>query len=251
RESKSTLDFKLGVVLSGMLENKSGEWATFEIDSTLLTTVSGATKFTLMPSDWYLFNISENKIMIPKGKMLGDFTISIDKAKFLADSSSLNATYALPVRLTASSADSLLVGTKDYTIIVIKYISEKSGTYYVRGKQVQINDNGEEIGGSLNEYFKTDWSQNTTRNLTTLSSNNCKMKGIGTEVSDEMILTFDSNNSVELSAASTGVTEFTGNYDNGVYNLKYKYIKGGKTYRVNEYLKQRNDPENDLRYEEW
>ena len=49
REGKDKLDFKLGVVLSGLRENKTDKWVTFELAPDLLTTVPGASAFTLMP----------------------------------------------------------------------------------------------------------------------------------------------------------------------------------------------------------
>lgn len=256
RENETQLEFKLGVVLAGLRENKTDQWVTFQVDTTLLDSVAGASGFTLLPEDWYSFSISENKIIIPKGKFLGDFTISIDKAKFTADPLSLTKKYALPVRLLETSADSILKGTdviagKHYTILVVKYINEYSGTYYVRGKQEELDVNGNVVAGSLKEYNHMDWSRNKTRVATTTGLNQYEMTGMGNETSDKMKVNVAAGNVVTLTSSVLPVTDLGCTYTDGVYNFKYKYVKGGKTYQVDESLKQRNDPENDLRFEEW
>ncbi|WP_298652240.1 DUF1735 domain-containing protein [uncultured Proteiniphilum sp.] len=258
RENQSTLDFKLGVVLAGMLENKTDQWATFEIDPSLLQTVEGASSFSLLPEDWYDFDITDNKITIPKGKFLGDFTIKIDKAKFTADPLSLGRTYALPVRILESSADSILAGDnitpgKDYTVLVVKYISGYSGTYYVRGEQIELNAQGNEIEGSKTIYSHPDWSRNKTRTFTTLSPSECEITGIGAEDSEKMKIIFGTDHAITLSSSSLNITDLGSSYDTEreEYHLRYSYIKSGKVFQVDEHLKQRNDPENELRFEEW
>lgn len=256
RQDKDQLEFKLGVVLAGLRENKNGHWVTFEIDTLLLDSIPGASAFTLLPEDWYSFDISEHKINIPAGKFLGDFTISIDKAKFTADPLSLTKKYALPVRLIETSADSILrgddvVAPRDYTILVVKYISSYSGTYYVRGEQVELDVNGNPVESTKSEYNHVDWIKNKTRLFTTTTISDCEMTGMGVQTSDKMKVTFGVNNAVTLSTVTIPVTDLGCTFADGVYRFKYEYTKGGKTYRVDEYLKQRNDPENDLRFEEW
>lgn len=258
REDESQLEFKLGVVLAGLRENKTDQWATFEVDTTLLDSIVGATGFTLLPEDWYSFSISGQKIIIPKGEFLGDFTISIDKAKFTADPLSLTKNYALPVRIVEASADSVLRGSgdgvtaaKDYTIVVVKYINEYSGTYYVRGSQEELDVNGNPVDGTLKEYYHVDWVKNKTRAFTTTALNQCEMTGMGNETSDKLKVDIAAGNVVTLTSSVLPVTDLGCTFADGVYRFKYEFIKGGKTYRVDEYLKQRNDPENDLRFEEW
>jgi hypothetical protein len=256
RENESQLEFKLGVVLAGLRENKTDQWATFEVDTTLLDSVAGASGFTLLPEDWYSFDITENKIIIPKGKFLGDFTISIDKAKFTADPLSLTKEYALPVRLLETSADSILEGddviaARNYTILVVKYINEHSGTYYVRGSQVELDGGGNPMDSTLTEYYHVDWIRNKTRVAITTGLNQCEMTGMGSQTSDKMKLDIAAGHVVTLTSSVLPVTDLGCTYVDGVYNFKYQYIKGGKTYQVDEFLKQRNDPENDLRFEEW
>lgn len=256
REGEDKLEFKLGVVLAGLRENKQNHWATFEIDPALLPQIDTAHKLKMLPADWYTLSVTDNKIVIPKGAFLGDFTISIDKAKFTADPLSLSTTYAIPVRILETSADSILRGNaivarKDYTVLVVKYISENSGTYYVKGEQIELDASGNEIADTKKSYFHVDWSQNTTRDLTNITLADCEMKGLGTEISEKMLVTFGVDKAVTLSTVSLAVTDLGCTYSEGIHNFKYTYKKGAKTFKVNEFLKQRNDPENELRFEEW
>ena len=256
RASSDQLTFKLGVAIGGLRENKQDHWVTFELDTTLLDSIPGAEVFQLLPEDWYSFDISENKIIIPKGEFLGDFTISIDKEKFSADPLSLSKTYALPVKILDSSLDSILRGDevtnpKDYTIVVVKYINEYSGVHYVRGRQVELDSNGEVIDGSLQEYYFEDWIKNTTRNLVTVNPTECDMSGIGRSALDKMRLHVGDDNTLTLSKLTVDIVDLGCSFEDGVYHLQYEYTKSGKTFRVEESMKQRNDPEKDLRFEEW
>lgn len=257
RESSEKLDFKLGVVLAGLRENKTDQWATFEIAPDLLTTVAGASAFTLMPADWYSFSIAENKITIPKGKFMGDFTISIDKAKMGADPLALTNKYAIPVRILDSSADSVL-STKNYTILVVKFISENSGTYYVRGMQSEYNTTLlDTIAGTTKKYYVQDWSKNKTRVFSTLTPTECDMAGMGFDATEKMKVTFGANKAVTLASSAANATIAINdlgssyNAETKEFHFLYTYLKSGKTFKVDEYLKLRNDPENDLRFEEW
>lgn len=257
RESEEKLDFKLGVVLAGLRENKADQWATFEIAPDLLTTVAGASAFTIMPADWYTLSITENKIIIPKGKFMGDFTISIDKAKMAADPLSLTKKYAIPVRLLDSSADSILPAKK-YTIIVVKYIGENSGTYYARGVQAEYNTlTNDTVVGTTKKYYIADWSKNKTRTSTTLNLTDCDIAGMGFDATEKLKVSFGANKAVTLSTSAANstitVVDKGSSYDPATkeFHFTYTYLKAAKTYKVDEYLKLRNDPENDLRFEEW
>lgn len=258
RASSDKVSFKLGAVLAGLRENTSNKWVTFELAPDLLTTVPGANAFTLMPSDWYTLSVTDNKFIIPKGKMLGDFTITIDKAKMAADPLALTKTYALPIRLLKTSADSILAN-RNYTIVVVKYISENSGTYYVRGKQSEYNTLTQDtVAGTTKKYYVEDWTRNTTRISSTLNLSDCELKGLGFDATAQyMNVTFAANKSVVLTTSSRNlantIVDLGSTYDatKKEYHFVYSYVKDGKTYKVDEYLKQQNDPENDLRFEEW
>ena len=77
------------------------------------------------------------------------------------------------------------------------------------------------------------------------------MTGLGVETSDKIKVNISADHAVTLLSSVLPITDLGSTFANGIYTFKYQYVKGGKTFRVDETLKQRNDPENDLRFEEW
>jgi len=143
-----TMQIKFGVALGGVRENTKDRWVKFRLDSGLLQTVTGANAFTLLPKAYYsmILPTGDSTFIIPSGKTIGDLVLKINKDAFTADPLSLTKKYALPIRIYETSVDLILKGNdvtpaKDYTIIVIKYISEKSGTYYVKGSETDVAAN--------------------------------------------------------------------------------------------------------------
>jgi hypothetical protein len=94
------LDF--GIYLGGVIENNEERWAKFTIDPTLLA----STPYVLMPSDYYTLS-NTNTITIPSGDWVGKITIKLDSIKFLNDPEAAHYHYAIPFRLTETSADSI------------------------------------------------------------------------------------------------------------------------------------------------
>jgi hypothetical protein len=249
------MQLKLGVVLAGKRENTVNESVTFSIDPTLLTTVPGASAFKLMPATYYTLSNS-NTITIPAGKFTGDITVTLNKALFTADPLAVSKTYAIPVRITKSTTDSILIGNstvpaKDYTILVVKYISPLHGTYYHKGVQDRLNSTGTVV--ETNRYTNKDLSKNLTWDLTSLSLNEVSTPGAGNKTNASLKLT-RTNNAVAVSAIS-GATAVSGS---GTYEpvkrefyLNYSFTQGADKFNVLDTLVLRQAPELDLRFEEW
>ncbi|MDP2115509.1 MAG: hypothetical protein Q8K69_15795, partial [Bacteroidota bacterium] len=70
------------------------------------------------------------------GDHSGTVTLKADSAKFLADLSTLVATYALPLRITSADADSVLKA-KNYAVIGLKYENMLFGNYWHGGVTVE------------------------------------------------------------------------------------------------------------------
>lgn len=115
------LDF--GIYLAGVIENNENRWAKFTIDPTLLA----STAYELMPANYYTLS-NPNTINIPAGEFIGKLTITLDSVKFLSDPEATSYHYAIPLRITEASTDSIHgdLGTK---ILVIKYINHYEGSY--------------------------------------------------------------------------------------------------------------------------
>ena len=258
RES-NTMQIKFGVALGGVRENSKDHWVKFRLDPGLLQTVPGASAYTMLPDAYYsmILPFGDSTFIIPSGKTIGDLVLSINKSEFTSDPFATTKYYALPIRIYETSADSILKGNeivsaKDYTIIVIKYIDEKSGTYYVKGVET---DNTTNISTT---YSFSDLIKNKTRDLSTLSLDRIEMGGLGTRNASslfKLLITLNVDKSVSISTAIGGVTvvDMGSSYDvvNKIFNLKYSYVFDNKMYTVDEQIIQRQDPELDLRFEEW
>jgi hypothetical protein len=133
------LKLDIGVYLAGVLENKEERWVRFTIDPTLLA----GTEYELMPADYYSLS-NANTMTIPSGDYIGRLTVTLDSVKFLNDPEAVNYHYAIPFRLTETSADSINAnqGTR---ILVIKYINRVEGFYNSSGSFTTYEEEGAEM----------------------------------------------------------------------------------------------------------
>jgi len=276
RSNQDELVFKIGVGLGGLRDNKTGYQVDYRIDTDLFTEVDGAESLVLLPADCYtgIDKTGVNTFVIPKGKMIGDCPIKINKDKFVNLSGSLGIKYALPLRLltATATADSVPAG-KDWTIIVIKYVDEKSGTYYCKGWQGEWDKVKNAVDRrTVQAYSKYDWSQNKTRVLTTRSLSVFDMAGMGNlsgnEPTDHLLINLvngqvtlesttytekDKDTGVTVTKNCNAIVDMGSSYNpqTKIFTLDYFYTKGEKTYKVFEELKLRQDVEKDLKFEVW
>lgn len=131
------LDF--GVYLAGVLNNDKEQWVKFELDPSLLS----GTSYEMMPKDYYTMS-NDSKFIIPRGKHIGAITIKLDSTKFVNDPKAVKAHYALPFRLTETSADSIL-SKQSTKILTVKYMSHYAGYYNQTGSYKTYDANGNEI----------------------------------------------------------------------------------------------------------
>jgi len=254
------MQFKVGVALAGVRENNREETVTYTIDPTLLTSVAGAGVFKLLPANYYTIS-SPDKMVVPKGGLIGDVTVTLNRDLFTADPEALTNTYALPLRIVSSTTDSVLRGNatisaKDYTILVVKYISPQHGTYYHKGIQEKVNDLGNVL--ETVRYTNKDLIRNTTWDLSTLSLNEVRTTGVGNKTNASLRLLTAPNQTVSINAVSgAAVTTGNGTYDPSKreYYLQYSFTQGSgatlERFSVKDTLILRQPPEKDLRFEEW
>ena len=134
------LKLDVGVYLAGVLENKEERWVRFAIDPTLLA----GTDYELMPANYYTLSNS-NTMTIPSGEYIGRLTITLDSARFLADPDAVSYHYAIPIRLTETSADSVNANN-DTKIVVIKFITRVEGFYNHTGTYTTYEEGGTVMG---------------------------------------------------------------------------------------------------------
>ncbi|MFI3305799.1 MAG: DUF1735 domain-containing protein [Rikenellaceae bacterium] len=284
REDSATLDFEMGVVLSGIRDNQIEREVLLAYDEELLYSIEGAENFELLPEDLYETSLVNNRFTIPVGSYLGTFDLKIDRDKFAALDGSLENTYAIPYRIVDAQVDSILRGdattaAKDYTIYVVKYANEYSGTYYAYG--VRTNGSTGEVSyygdytDSMEDFeidtldpMDIDLIYCPERVFTTTG-----LRTVTTSLSDHgdttlgfLHLEYDDAYTLNLSVTSSSILEFedltsdlaieevvlaADPEDAKVLRLYYKYTYGGVEYTVKEMLVQRQDPEYDLHFEEW
>lgn len=259
------MDFKVGVALGGKRENNEEEYAEFIVDPSLLDdeTLTEGNDFKLLPASYYTLS-DDKRMVIPEGEFIGDVTVSLNREAFTSDSLATENTYALPLRITKTSADSIasgkfgasgnaLVKPKDYTILVVKYISPYHGTYYHKGQQNRVDTTGAVI--ETVTYWDKDLSRNQTWELSTLELNKVKTSGIGDKNNGSLILEVEEgSNSVEVTSGKPAfVVSGSGTYDesNRAFYLNYDYKFQNKNYMVMDTLILRRPPEQDLFFEEW
>lgn len=258
------MQFKVGVAMGGKRSNDQDEFADFVIDPTLLTTITGANVFTLLPENYYTLS-NANKMIIPKGEFIGDVTVTLNRDLLTNDPLALNKTYALPIKITNTSLDSIAAGKfddngnvilarKDYTILVVKYISPYSGTFYHKGTQKELDANGAVVSEIV--YSNSDLIKNQTWDIKTIDRNSVRTPGIGNVTNQNFAINVnESDNTVTIDSPSAGVTNLVGT---GTYNpitrtfaVEYSYTLGGKKYKVTDELIVRRPPEQDLIFETW
>lgn len=247
------MQFKVGVALGGVRENKKDEKIIFQIDPSLLNKIAGADRFRLLPSEYYILS-NNAEMMIKSGSLIGDITVTIKREFFTKDTNAVKNYYALPLRIITSTTDSILRGNdsqpaKDYTIVVIRYISPFNGFYYHKGIETNMQTNVSKV------YSLPDLSKNFVWEISTISRDTVLTSGSGANNSGRLKLSVDNSYNVKISTGNNVISNVTGNgiFDNATkqFYLSYNYSVGGENYFVKDTLIQRQPPERDLRFEEW
>ena len=259
------MSFKVGVALGGKRTNAVNETVGFEIDPSLLDdpAIVGDNLFELMPSDYY--EIDGQEMVVPVGKFIGDVTVKLNTNLFTADPQATQNHYAIPIRIKNATTDSVATGAfddtgnvitapKDYTIVVVKYISPLHGTYYRQGIQKEFDEAGEELEEVT--YNDPDLIKNATWNIQTVDRYSVSTPGFGNFNNGALLLSLDpETNQVTISTESPAIVGLSGQgtYDpvSRVFQLDYSFQREGRDYQVSEKLTIRQAPELDLRFEEW
>lgn len=250
------MELRLGVSIGGKRAVDMNDWATFKID-----TASVPSGKTLLPRDYFTLSDSTTMRVHKSNLPVADIGIRFTDA-FYADAASISGKYVLPLRITGSSLDSVY---QDSTVVCFKYISTFHGTYYVKGKLIELDaPAGNEIDTVV--YEDKDLIKNLTRDVSTLDRHTVVRAGVGnfTVAGNEKVqmkIVPDGNASktysIEVTTAPSGIAisngsgMYYGNKDNPEITLEYAFVKGGKNYRVEETLILRQDPLYDLRVETW
>ncbi len=231
--------FDIGATIGGMYENKR-EWTIdYVVDPSLTNDVYTNTdpnlKIIPLPTEYYTIS-PLNKIIIPKGEFNGRIRIQLTR-DFFDDPLALTGQYVVPLRMTNTSADSILLGKpatdnpdprikadwesakfpKNWTMYGIKYVNAYHGTYLHRGNDVRVITETGNVHDTV--YFGDIFGhreKDPLINLTTLGITKARMNGLG-NLSGEgrsLVLNFDNENgksgSITISPCDDADYEVTG-----------------------------------------
>lgn len=157
----NTLDkafqFDIGVTIGGMYKNNKDWTVDYVVDNSLTDSVynsSNGAKILPLPSSYYTLS-PLNTITIPKGLYNGRLRVQLTEA-FFNDSIAITGQYVVPLRITGTSADSVLSGLaavpnpdpriisdweagmvpKNWVMFGIKYVNAYHGNYLQRGRDI-------------------------------------------------------------------------------------------------------------------
>ncbi|MDX9748535.1 MAG: DUF5627 domain-containing protein [Paludibacter sp.] len=192
--------FEIGVIMSGVYENKEDRKVYFELDTTLMSTVANA---KYLPSDQYTIETA-SPVIIPKGDTKGRIKVKLTDAFFndpknasdFYKSTGVVCNYAIPLKITkVEGLDTILVGLpvvanpkrivaadwkflpKDYTLFGVKYINQYHGYYLRRGADKLINTTTSAVLGTKT-YRGTYVENSEVAKAQTLSMNSVTIPSI-------------------------------------------------------------------------
>lgn len=261
--------FLISAAMGGVYENDRDRELEIEVDNSLCSNIffsSGGNPVQAMPSNYYTLS-SNNKLIIPKGKLNGNIEVQLTDA-FFNDPQSITLSYVVPVRLLSSAdVDTILAGSgspladpriasewavppKNFTLFAVKYINEYHGTYFHYGSSKVKNASNTVIDTAT--YSKKYIEQNATSKLVTTgryevslttSFHSSVMTG-----EFKMLLNFDDGNNCTITSAAgsayaiSGTGEFQskkyfwGNKDRDGIILNYTVSNGEYIYEANDVL---------------
>ena len=257
----------VGVSIGGKREIDMNDWANFTLDETLLA----STSYKMLPESYYTMD-DPNTFRVRKSNLaVADVGISFTD-EFYADPACLSNTYALPFRLLATSipAEDAPHGAirkgAETAVVVVKYISGYSGTYYRMGEVVETDASGWTYES---EYRNGDLSTNAKVTLTTLGRDVLRCPGLADNPYGALVLSLtqregseDCDVAVDVEGDGVVLVDASAEYvkkgDHKLYssdedapqiNLEYTYTYNGSEFSVSEVLVLRQYAERELRVE--
>ncbi len=240
--------------IGGIYDNKKNVDIGIRVDNSLCDGFAfESTKGDLEPLPSTHYTLSDDKIVIQKGKVLGGVTVNLTDA-FFNDPKSTKLNYVIPVVMTGvQNADTILEGkpsvatphrlnkddwevqSKDYVLYAVKYISKYDSHYLRRGVDTYSgNKTGTEVRHAA--YVEKDETINgfSTVGLNTVQWARPTKNAAGENIESNLLLSFDESGNCTITSntegvAATGTGKFVakgdknswGNKDRDVIYLDY------------------------------
>ena len=233
------LIFHIAPNIGGMYENLESWTVDFIIDESLAANINNNNGDTLLPlpASYYTINPA-NQVTIPPGSFKGLIEFQLSEA-FLDDPLAYENHYVIPLRITGTSADSILRGKsalpsdsvadrriagnweippKDFILYGIKYVNPYHGTYLHRGRDIIYDINSNPV--DTNIYRQLYLVDNELWDLKTRGMNVLHTDGIANLRGDAyaMELTISESGDIQLDSISGSAFLPTGSGS---------YVKGG------------------------
>jgi len=227
------MQIKIGAYLGGVRTNEEDRIVNFEIDESLLNG-----NYELLPASYYELS-NDNEITISAGNLLGMVDVKFDSLKFATDSSCWDAHYAIPLRITSASTDSILDG-KEFAVFPIKMMNTFEGTFYEVGQVKKfltvkhVLDDAYLIGDTL------DYTKSPNIRLTTVGMNAVVVNGIAGYGDYKMILQVNPDNTVDVEPFPEMAVQVVPNGENTwdpvrrIFHLNYKFNYQERDYEISE-----------------
>lgn len=275
--------FDIGVSIGGMYENKKDWTVDYQVLTTLTDnayiyakpqTFSAAEKINPLPAAYYTLT-PVTTVTIPSGKFNGLIRVQLTSA-FFDDTLAISGRYVIPLKITASSADSILTGSaaitgadpriisqwnpnkspKDWVMYGINFVNAYHGTYLHRGTDtISVTATGARYDTIV---FRTKYvEKDALIKLQTVERNATITDGLGNKIggNNSMLVTFANdkgtpgNVTISKSPTSAYVVTGTGHYQDIATSteqwtgitfqsmyLKYSYNDGTYTHKVTDTL---------------
>ena len=247
------MKINFGVALGGVRDNDRDRVVNYQMDNSLIsaktlvdmkgssatyikTSMALVNELKLMPANYY--TLSDNaKMVIKQGEYSGVVTVKPDSVKFLSDASTINAVYALGMRITSADADSV-IKPKDYSVVAFKYESMLYGKYWHGGVTVEKDSATGAVVTETKYYTTVPQPEAKVWTLSTVAPYALTANGVSdvsSSVVPEMKLTLNGGNVIV--SAMTGAKYAVEPNGASTYNqakllqnrkiiLNYKYKKG-------------------------
>jgi hypothetical protein len=270
--------FHIGVSIGGMYKNIRDWKVDYILDKTLADSVimGGTDTIRFLPDNYYSIEPT-GSVIIPTGSFSGLIKIKLNK-NFFADPKSITKKYVVPLRITATTADTILSGKvktgvdydirrsgdfdvapKNFTLFAIKFVNPYHGIYFHRGA-IAYDENGTAKSTVYRDKYL---ERNQVRTLLTSHQHGVVLDGIANNKGGafKMNLDFSGENititpALGATYAVTGTGKFldekhanaeqiAGTKYPTVY-LQYSYTDNGITYNAKDTLVRR---ERGIKYE--
>jgi hypothetical protein len=247
--------FDIGVSIGGMYANKQDWTVDYVVDTTLVRkvyiyakpqTFSIKEKILALPSAYYtLTPASGASVTIPKGSFNGLIRVQLTDA-FFNDTIALSGRYVIPLKITDTSADSILKGSaaitgadprvvaqwnpnmspKDWVMYGISYVNPYHGTWLHRGRDIRTNISTTVVDTVT---FRTKYvERDATIKLTSTGRKNAISNGLGNKTGTNlsMLLNFANDKgtpgaiTISKSPTSTFTVTGTGHYQDSATSVE-------------------------------